>query len=511
MPSRSVCSDLMPPHFPRTATPVGISGTKRTACEEASLSADQLTKPCVCSGDAAPAPPFSLFPPFPPTHPRTPTRRRGANRVAHTDTHTHTPRNVVSAVDGSGVGQGVRVLRSLLLLRHQEARRLLLGGDGHLGPPLQGLPPQPPREGGAARAGPPARRRASPERPDPQEGRRLYHRAAGRRNPQEQALLQNLRQGIIHTFLSQIFPPTHTPPGRGTESPRPRAKTSLSRYFLPPPTHALLRDAFASASPPPLPAQPIWDAAALDYELREGAKPGDIQRHVRNNFRRERRRPHVPAAGALEGLPRRKEGLPDGIVAVGRLAFVETMNGISAGSFGPVYDHDRATEAEAPKPEADKAAETGLLGGDGENKEKAAGETTNAEPRKKSKAEIEEEEAWNEAQRIPLETLHIVESSPTPPRVPPVGFIPQRNIIGWARLPERVLSWFTDYKQVRSIGERALAIAEDRRRRTADVMAWELLGEDEESEVTRWGLERRKLEFDRRLADTTEIFLTVHL
>lgn len=118
----------------------------------------------------------------------------------------------------------------------------------------------------------------------------------------------------------------------------------------------------------------------------------------------------------------------DGILAIGRNAYREVLNGLA------------------------KGCEASLL----ENQEKWAD----------SVDQITSEELDIAASETIMEPLLIEEENKIeekestfslPPKFSPVIYIPHINIIGWSNIPYRLYMWYADYKRIEDVGEYVVA------------------------------------------------------
>lgn len=171
---------------------------------------------------------------------------------------------------------------------------------------------------------------------------------------------------------------------------------------------------------------PVFDSAALEYQLLE-SKPTP---HLRNEIRRRVHKLKRPPPGPDEfGM------LPDppldlGIVCVGRAAWRDTLLGLQDGMASPpLLDIEEEVERDWM---AWKAKERRFLKSDGPD--------PGPQPVKPSPAPV-----------APAN----VESAPV---IPPLGFIPYHNRIGWYNMPRRLFAFFTERWVAREMGEKAVEI-----------------------------------------------------
>ncbi|KAK9728506.1 mitochondrial import inner membrane translocase subunit tim54 [Basidiobolus ranarum] len=213
--------------------------------------------------------------------------------------------------------------------------------------------------------------------------------------------------------------------------------------------------------------KPIMDAAALDYEVKEGKALGDIEKMVSDEVQRLRREkinptpPIDPAVDPVGSILNRDKDRPfaDGVVVVGRIAYAEVLNGLSKGSYDPLVE-PKDVESEDTKIKTDQVSEDQL----------------------KMQVQDNEQEESSDAAIDLSEYQPAPESSngDTPPELPSIGFVPSCNIIGWRNFPRKVYSWFTDYQWVDFAGQQSVDIALGK---TRNIVKADLdLGKEEEVE-----------------------------
>ncbi|KAI8920283.1 inner membrane protein import complex subunit Tim54-domain-containing protein [Powellomyces hirtus] len=184
--------------------------------------------------------------------------------------------------------------------------------------------------------------------------------------------------------------------------------------------------------------KPVFDAAALDYEILEPKVAGQVRDSVRELLwtgKDEHRaraasghkyNPFTPPAPILE---RDKFDAGEGLVAVGPNAWREVLRGVSEGCL--------AERPPAPPPTPESTPSTT----DAATDDPAAAKTAKADP------------------LPPPPPLDLSDHNiPTFP-LPPLGFITARQQAGWTGFPSRIYHWFTERYTAREVGYEALAIA----------------------------------------------------
>jgi hypothetical protein len=130
-------------------------------------------------------------------------------------------------------------------------------------------------------------------------------------------------------------------------------------------------------------------------------------------------------------VPAEEPALDLGIVAVGRGAWREVLLGLQDGMASPSL-----------LPEEEQIERDWLAWNERKRRhEKERKSEPGPEPVRPSKVPVAESN---------LETA---------PRIPPLGFIPYRNTLGWWNFPYRLVGWFNDRRIAREMGEAAFTIA----------------------------------------------------
>ncbi|KAI8844740.1 inner membrane protein import complex subunit Tim54-domain-containing protein [Chytridium lagenaria] len=214
--------------------------------------------------------------------------------------------------------------------------------------------------------------------------------------------------------------------------------------------------------------KPVFDAAALDYDLIEPKKAGQVRAMLRDRIwdgrdelsrrrkededkRRSSRRSTWSFMGqtmsdedlglmgnVLRDLSLRpKYDIKEGIIAIGPEAWRETLQGLNDGCVAPRAYPYTDRELFAMLPPEPTVPDFGEKPARAQKKEIEAAE----EARKKWVLERENSAfpAWFQP--------------------PPVGYIAGRNLIGWGHFPHRIYCWFTSRKLMKEVGEDALVIA----------------------------------------------------
>ncbi|KAI9012899.1 inner membrane protein import complex subunit Tim54-domain-containing protein [Gaertneriomyces semiglobifer] len=173
--------------------------------------------------------------------------------------------------------------------------------------------------------------------------------------------------------------------------------------------------------------KPVFDAAALDYEVVEPKAPSLTRKAVRESVwagkdeLRSRPVNHQyepdPLAWLGNPLERPKYRPDEGLVAVGPNAWREILLGLNEGML-----------AERPIVIADETAAS-----------TTSAETTDSTP----------QEALLELSPANIPALAL----------PSIGFISGKNQAGWKGFPSRIYGWFTERDTAKEVGQEALKIA----------------------------------------------------
>ncbi|KAG0134119.1 mitochondrial import inner membrane translocase subunit Tim54 [Tuber indicum] len=205
--------------------------------------------------------------------------------------------------------------------------------------------------------------------------------------------------------------------------------------------------------------KPVFTAAALEFDVVEGKKRGEVRWKVAEGIRKVRRRggeggrqgeEGEEEEDGIEGIRRRNGVVRVGVqgdVVVGRHTWKEYIRGLHEGWLGPLQDSNAT-----PPPQEFKPPPTSKL-------DRALAETP--DPDKKAR----EEEDKKKKASIPSPHIlpHAYNTSPTPRSLPetfdPVGFIPHAHILGFLNTPIRLYRFLNHRKTADLAGREAAAIA----------------------------------------------------
>ncbi|KAK9240145.1 mitochondrial import inner membrane translocase subunit Tim54 [Lipomyces kononenkoae] len=217
--------------------------------------------------------------------------------------------------------------------------------------------------------------------------------------------------------------------------------------------------------------KPVLTAAAIDWELVEAKRQGEIRHHVAEQIRKERRgdadsRDELMRA-VTDGLSYDTEG---GVICVGRGAYKEYLHGLNEGWLGPLempappQIEDRVVEVQGllesgddvvqTAAEASKAAEGGMV-------------TSQDHDDKKSPEGAEGDEKKDKQPPVPKPYISQSEyaSAPTSPELvrissfPPIVYIPMPHILGFLNTPIRTYRFFTKRELADRCGRLTASVA----------------------------------------------------
>ncbi|KAI9100396.1 mitochondrial import inner membrane translocase subunit Tim54 [Phlyctochytrium arcticum] len=197
--------------------------------------------------------------------------------------------------------------------------------------------------------------------------------------------------------------------------------------------------------------RPVFDDAALDYELIEPKAPGQIVKSVREKLwtgkdeaaarkasgYKYEINPFGELAVELGKRPQYDPGV--GLVAIGCNGWREVLRGVKEGTMGERPPPPPPVVEVAPETTTTTIPDTTASSSD---------ESSTPEPPSPPKPEPPVDPT------IPLSPSNI----PTFP-LPALGFLTCRNPAGWTGFPARIYGWFNERHTAREIGTQALTIA----------------------------------------------------
>ncbi|KAF9358657.1 mitochondrial import inner membrane translocase subunit tim54 [Mortierella sp. AD094] len=220
--------------------------------------------------------------------------------------------------------------------------------------------------------------------------------------------------------------------------------------------------------------KPVFDAAAVDYEVREALSEGQIQAMVAADVRRKRQ----VAAGKKPALTEQEQNAPlvpmksvsDGIVVLGRIALGEVLKGYNDGCLQSLDDPEPIVQVESVKEvslegeaaslanEATGSVET-TSDSDAKKEESSTAqttETTPAAPAAPAASTTPATPAVVEPIVIPQDEAYF---SLPPTGLEPVGYIPFKNLTGFRNFHKKIYALFNSYDCVEYAGGSVMKIA----------------------------------------------------
>ncbi|KAG0310601.1 mitochondrial import inner membrane translocase subunit tim54 [Linnemannia gamsii] len=227
--------------------------------------------------------------------------------------------------------------------------------------------------------------------------------------------------------------------------------------------------------------KPVFDAAAVDYEVKEGLVEGQIQRMVAADVRKKRR----VAAGKISALSEAEQAAPivpmksvsDGIVVLGRIALAEVLQGYNDGCLQSLDDPEPVVVAEKAEEvsikdeaaslvtEATGSVETTTLDKSEDTTTSteaavaaAAAELTAAAAAAETKSKEGEKKEEEAPAPIPIPQDEAYFSVP-PSGLEPVGYIPFKNLTGFRNFHKKIFALFNSYDCVEYAGASVMKVA----------------------------------------------------
>ncbi|KAK6335510.1 mitochondrial import inner membrane translocase subunit tim54 [Orbilia brochopaga] len=223
--------------------------------------------------------------------------------------------------------------------------------------------------------------------------------------------------------------------------------------------------------------KPVLVAAAVDYEVVEGRKTGEIRWKVAERTRRVRRGEDdtegTEKEAAIKNSERsagvtREEG-PGGIVVVGRHTWKEYVRGLHEGWLGPAdisEDHDQTEKKDAlasttPSQPVVASIDDILPAKEGE----AAPQAAAVDEKSDSSSATKEEEKKKRKPAFPPPTIEQSEypSATVPPSIPatfqPSKVIPFPHLLGFLNTPFRVQRYLTQRRLMDHVSREVAAVA----------------------------------------------------
>lgn len=223
--------------------------------------------------------------------------------------------------------------------------------------------------------------------------------------------------------------------------------------------------------------KPILVAAAMDYEVIEGRKEGDVRYGTAEYIRRLRRKkgeqgatevqPEMDAAMAIDLMRERMFVEPEpgvrGDLVLGRHTWKEYIRGIHEGWLGPL------DEPPEPVPELALTPEPSLTPPPTESKPDNSETTASpetiessseaAKPAEEKKEEEKKKKPYPPPAYLPIQEYSAAPLSPhTPTLLEPSEAIYQQHLLGFLKTPQRIYNWLNRRSLQDQIGRQTAAI-----------------------------------------------------
>ncbi|KAF9394478.1 mitochondrial import inner membrane translocase subunit tim54 [Podila verticillata] len=216
--------------------------------------------------------------------------------------------------------------------------------------------------------------------------------------------------------------------------------------------------------------KPVFDAAALDYEVREGLSEGQIQAMVAADVRRKRR----VAAGKISELTEEEQQKPmvpmksvsDGIVVLGRIALGEVLQGYNDGCLQSLDDpepiiveaktEESTTQEPASEPSTDSSQTPEASASAPESVEAVTPTPEDTKASTEAKKDTKAEEEKPAPVPIPQDEAYF---SVPPTGLEPVGYIPFKNLTGFRNFHKKLFALFNSYDCVEYAGGSVMKVA----------------------------------------------------
>lgn len=222
--------------------------------------------------------------------------------------------------------------------------------------------------------------------------------------------------------------------------------------------------------------KPILVAAAMDYEVIEGRKEGDVRYGTAEHIRRLRRKkgeqgaietqPEMDAAMAIDLMRERMLVEPEpgvrGDLVLGRHTWKEYIRGLHEGWLGPLD--------EPPEPVSEPTLEPSLTPPPTESKSDDSETTTPSETiesssdaakaaEEKKKQEEKKKKPYPPPAYLPITEYSAAPLSPhTPTLLEPSEAIYQQHLLGFLKTPQRIYNWLNRRSLQDQIGRQTAAI-----------------------------------------------------
>ncbi|CAG8505018.1 4584_t:CDS:2 [Diversispora eburnea] len=244
--------------------------------------------------------------------------------------------------------------------------------------------------------------------------------------------------------------------------------------------------------------KPILVASAFDYEIVEGPQPGQIRSKVREAIRERRRKESNKSIQndnkssesnefTNESQFKSSDKISDGAIVIGRVGFVEYLQGLNDGCYASLLDQPETGQLKESTTGKSEKSTTG----------KSEESTTNdLEPSKVNNVNDDKSNTKSSQEFIKDEENFSI------PELEPIGYIHFYNRIGWKYIPLRIYHALNSYMNFDiASNETTKVVLGNKRKFTKEDLK---LGKDEEK-FFKEHLEESNL--DERIVEKLTIFI----
>lgn len=227
--------------------------------------------------------------------------------------------------------------------------------------------------------------------------------------------------------------------------------------------------------------KPVFNASAIDYEVIEGRKEGDVRYGVAEKIRRERRSKGEKGTGSDEEEAAAEEEAEDivqtvrtargilpepgvkGDVVLGRHTWKEYIAGVHEGWLGPLTKPHKPASPDDSPPQTQPAPASATDSSESTSAPKSDDDPKQTESKdgEAKKDEAKKDEAKEDPRAAYLQTTDY-ESAPLSPHTPsllePSVAIHQQHMLGFLKTPQRIWNFLNRRKLADEIGRETAAI-----------------------------------------------------
>ncbi|KAI9890723.1 MAG: mitochondrial import inner membrane translocase subunit tim54 [Vezdaea aestivalis] len=224
--------------------------------------------------------------------------------------------------------------------------------------------------------------------------------------------------------------------------------------------------------------KPILNAAAIDWEIIEGRKEGDIRLRVAERIRDHRMKAEESSPGEEDMLLqiRKSHGVKEyegvkGDVVIGRHTWKEYIRGLHEGWLGPLHHPQQAQAGVQADTPSNTTAPVGTIDEGEDSKAESELQQTSLvqdsplvqeSPQSEERPQLQSDENKATDERLPFLATSEYETSSSAPSIPavfePSIAIPHFHILGFLNTPIRIYNFFNRRSLADQIGRETAAI-----------------------------------------------------